>query len=235
VDYADIRKTDVVLEIGAGYGNLTKKIEEKAKKIYAIEIDEELCKLLEERCENTEVIHGDTLEVDFPGFDKIVASIPYFISRDVTFKLLRHDFELGIIMYQLDFARRMVAAPGSLDYSGLSVGTQYFSDVSVLEVVPRTAFHPKPRVESAIVKIVPFKGFEVESDEFFLRFVKAVFTQRRKKMRNAILKTTHIHLLNININDLEKKLRSLPGELMEKRAEELSPAEISYISEYLNR
>ncbi len=126
------------------------------------------------------------MKVDFPKFDKVVSNLPYSISSEITFKLLRHKFKLGILMYQYEFAARMVSPPNCKDYSRLTVDTYYFADASILMRVPKEAFQPAPEVNSAVVKIIPRPTpFEVRDEAFFMGFVAAVFSQRRKKLRNV--------------------------------------------------
>ena len=111
VDFAAIEKSEDILEIGAGPGNLTDALARKARHVYSIELDPALVTVLEERFKNRNVtiIKGNALKVDFPKFDKVVANLPYSISSDVTFKLLKHPFKIGVLMYQREFAQRMVA------------------------------------------------------------------------------------------------------------------------------
>ena len=109
---AELNSEDIVLEIGAGVGNLTERLARKAKKVIAIELDPALVNVLHDRFDNVgniEIIVGDALKIDFPEFDKVVSNLPYSISSEITFKLLRHKFKLGILMYQYEFALRMVS------------------------------------------------------------------------------------------------------------------------------
>src|SRR3990172_11759599 len=139
IEYGQLNSSDTVLEIGAGYGNLTEKLARKAGKVIAIEADAELASSLN-RFNNVEVFIGDALKLDFPYFNKVVSNLPYSISSPVTFKLLEYEFDMGILMYQYEFAKRMVAAPGSKDYGRLSIAVQYRANVQIMEVVPRLAF-----------------------------------------------------------------------------------------------
>lgn len=227
---ADLGPEDVVLEIGAGVGNLTEKLARKAKKVIAIELDPALVRVLHDRfdkVENLEIIAGDALKVDFPEFDKVVSNLPYSISSEITFKLLRHKFKLGILMYQYEFAVRMVSLPNCKDYSRLTVDTCYFADASILMKVPKSAFQPVPEVDSAVVKLVPRPApFEVKDQAFFMDFVTAVFSQRRKKLRNAILNTNHI----LKIPSIKEVIARLPEDMMSKRAENLTPAELAQVA-----
>jgi len=176
---------------------------------------------------NIEIIAGDALKVRFPEFDKVVSNLPYSISSEITFKLLHHKFKLGILMYQYEFAARMVSPPGCKDYSRLTVDTYYFADASILMKVPKGAFQPAPEVDSAVVKLVPRPApFEVRDEAFFLEFVSAVFSQRRKKLRNSILNTNYM----LKIPDIKEVVNQLPEDFMSKRAENLTPEELACVA-----
>lgn len=123
-------------------------------------------------------------------------------------------------MVQREFGERMAAEPDTGTYGRLSVSTQHFGRVEVLEVVPPSAFEPSPPVESAIVRVTPrAPTYEVADEKFFLRFVKALFTQRRKTLRNAIRNTTHIS----GIADAAAVLDELDEDTCDRRPGELSP------------
>lgn len=227
IGYANITESDTVLEIGPGIGILTQRLESLAGKVHAVEKDPRMCEILRDRCEKAEIIQGDILKIELPEFNKVVANLPYSISSEITFKLLEHDFELAVLMYQYEFALRMIALPGSKDYSRLSVGTQYYAIPRILEIIPPSAFYPRPEVRSAIVELVPHRQrIAVADEQFFLRFVNAVFTQRRKKMKNAIMNTGHMLKLE-NAAEIASKL---PSDLMESRPGELSVADLAGIS-----
>lgn len=232
-DYADICD-DVVLEIGAGNGNLTKALAAKAAKVIAIESSGRLAAVISDlKLPNVDIIHGDALKVNFPEFDKVVSNLPYSISSNITFKLLRYDFQLGILMYQYEFAKRMVATHTTRDYSRLSICVQYFADVEILENVPKTAFHPRPEVKSAIVKIIPRPPtLNVLNKDFFFDFVTAVFTQRRKQMKNAIINMLQTKSRTVNglHCDAREVVNILPRNMMCKRPGELSPEELATLS-----
>ncbi|WP_406656927.1 16S rRNA (adenine(1518)-N(6)/adenine(1519)-N(6))-dimethyltransferase RsmA [Methanolobus sp. ZRKC2] len=230
VEAADIQPDEVVLEIGAGIGNLTERLMPRAKKVIAIERDTNLVDVLVNRfgeTEKLEIIHANVLDVDFPKFDKVVSNLPYSISSEITFKLFKYKFNLGILMYQYEFAERMVARANSKDYSRLSVNTHYFADASIIMKVPRGAFSPPPEVLSAVVEVVPRPSpFEVFDEKYFLDFVTAVFGQRRKKMRNSIIRNKQL----LGIPDIKEFINELPQEMLGKRPENLEPAEFAYLA-----
>lgn len=223
IEYSELNKSDTVLEIGAGYGNLTKKLAEKSGKVFAVEIDSELAYSIP-NYDNVTVINKDALKIEFPFFNKVVSNLPYSISSPITFKLLKHGFELGILMYQYEFARRMVAVSGEKEYGRLSITIQYYADVEILEIIDENVFSKTPNVKSAIVKIIPRSSwYKVYDETFFMKFIKAVFSQKRKKLKNAILNNSY--MLGIDDKNLEK----IPYDL-NKRPETFSPHELAEIS-----
>jgi 16S rRNA (adenine1518-N6/adenine1519-N6)-dimethyltransferase len=228
IEYGDLNSSDVVLEIGAGYGNLTELLAERAGKVIAFEIDPQLAAQIN-RSQNLEIVVGDALKMDFPQFNKVISNLPYSISSPMTFKLLGCKFGIGILMYQYEFAKRMAAVPGSKDYGRLSITVQYYADVQILEVVSPDAFSTSPEVSSAIVKLIPRSSlYLVKDEDFFMRFLKAVFSQRRKTIRNAIL--NNAALLGID----DSALRTFPDEILMKRAEVFSPQELAYLANTLS-
>lgn len=227
VEYGQLTSSDTVLEIGAGYGNLTEKLAQKAGKVIAIEVDRELASSLD-RFENVEVIIGDALKLDFLHFNKVISNLPYSISSPVTFKLLEYKFDRGILMYQHEFAKRMAATPGNKDYGRLSIAVQFRANVEILEVVPRIAFSTPPEVNSAIVRLIPRPSpYNVKDVNFFMKFITAAFSQRRKKLRNALLNNAQY----LGIKD--KALEKLPPDIIDRRAETISPEELAKLSDIL--
>ena len=225
IHYASIMGDDVVLEVGPGPGVLTELLAHRAKQVVAIEIDERLVqKLVSWAPDNVQIIHGDALKTDFtrlPSFNKIVANLPFQISSPLTFKLLRYPFSQAVLMYQKDFAKRMIASPGTKAYSRLSVGVQYKAQCRILETVPRTCFSPQPKIDSCIVELVPRKKplFRVVDEAFFFDITKTLFNHRRKKIKNTVEEAFHV------------KETDLPYE--NRRVEELTPEQIGELSNVL--
>lgn len=227
VGYAELNRRDTVLEIGAGYGNLTQELAKKAGKVMAVEVDPRLAASIP-RLENIEVIQGDALKMEFPAFNKVVSNLPYSISSPVTFKLLQYGFDLGILMYQYEFAKRLVASPGSKDYGRLSIAVQYYADVELLEIIPRNAFSTPPLVRSAVIKLIPRPPpYKVKDEAFFMKFITAAFSQRRKKLKNAILNFPGFPEIK------SSSLAGLPAELIDRRAETISPPELARLADIL--
>jgi 16S rRNA (adenine1518-N6/adenine1519-N6)-dimethyltransferase len=188
IEYAGVTGKDTVLEIGPGLGALTLKLANRVGKVVAIEKDTRLFSHLKRKIpQNVELIKGDVLIFELPDFDVVVSNLPYQISSPVTFKLLQHKFRKAILMYQREFAQRMTAEPGGKEYSRLSVNVYYRAKCRILEYVPRNAFHPVPKVDSAIVELVPRKPpFNIIDEAIFFEVVETLFAQRRKKIKNSL-------------------------------------------------
>jgi len=158
-----IRYTDIILEIGPGTGNLTQLLLDKGKKVIAVEIDPRMVAEVTKRfntelhSKKLEIIHKDVLTTELPFFDICVANIPYQISSPLVFKLLAHRpiFRCTVLMFQKEFAMRLVAKPGSDLYCRLSVNVQFLARVDHLMKVSKNNFTPPPKVESSIVRIEP--------------------------------------------------------------------------------
>jgi 16S rRNA (adenine1518-N6/adenine1519-N6)-dimethyltransferase len=240
VDHAHLSREDVVLEIGAGIGNLTRLLAQRAGKIISIERDRRFVKILREQLRglsNVQIVHGDALRIELPKFDKVVANLPYGISSDITFRLLEQKFELAVLMYQQEFAERMVAKPGSDDYSRLTVNTYYRARVELLGEVPPEAFVPQPKVTSAIVKLRPREPpFKVKDEQVFLNVVRALFQHRRQRVRNALCHSFDEVFPKRHLSKSERRVfidKKLPHEIAEARVMDLEPEKFGAIADRL--
>jgi len=186
VAYSNLSKDDIVLEVGSGFGFLTRLISDAAKQVIAVELDPKLLKVLRDYVkdrENIAVIQGDILKVELPSFSKVVANLPYSISTPLVARLFERGFDLAVLTLQKEFAEKLTAQVGARDYGPLSVMAGYKADVENLERLPRDAFYPPPRVESAVVLIkIRAPTFVVRDEKFFFELVKHLFTQRNKKV-----------------------------------------------------
>jgi 16S rRNA (adenine1518-N6/adenine1519-N6)-dimethyltransferase len=243
INFGDISKEDVILEIGTGIGTLTLELAKRAKKVITIEQDQKICEILSQRLEdekidNVELINDDALKVDFPPFNKIISNLPYQISSPITFKFLNYDFDLGILMYQKEFASRMNGEVGTKNYSRLSAMLYFKCNVEKLTEVSNESFIPKPQIDSTVVKLTP-KENSISDEDFrtYSKFTKALFQHRNKKIKNALIDSRHI-ISNIDKKVLKKRLNDIDDEELEeylkKRVVVLSPEEILLISKKLN-
>jgi 16S rRNA (adenine1518-N6/adenine1519-N6)-dimethyltransferase len=221
-----------ILEIGGGTGALTDRLLDIAERVTVVERDPPLADFLRrEFADEIEsgrltVVEGDALDVDLPAFTASVSNLPYGVSSEITFRLLPR-MRPTVLMFQKEFAERMAAAPGTDEYGRLSVSAQHYADVEVVEPVPATAFSPPPAVESAVVRTTPRQpDYEVDDEAFFLDFVKALFTQRRKTIRNAIRNTAHIS----GLDDPAAVIDVADEELLRKRAGNVTPAEFAALA-----
>ena len=243
INFGNLNKKDTVLEIGTGIGTLTIELARKAKKVIAIEQDENICKILAERLkdekiDNVELINDDALSVDFPKFNKIISNLPYQISSPITFKFLEYDFDLAILMYQKEFAERMNGEVGSKNYSRLSAMLYFKCNVETLTDVSSESFIPKPKIDSTVVKLTPKENRISDIDfETYSNFTKALFQHRNKKIKNALIDSRHI-ISDIDKKTLKQRLNNIESdeinEYLSKRVVALTPEEILKLSKELN-
>jgi 16S rRNA (adenine1518-N6/adenine1519-N6)-dimethyltransferase len=227
VSLAEPLGEDTVLEVGPGLGILTAPLLKRSNEMIAVEKDKRLCSFLRERFPRLNLIEGDALEVELQSFDKVVSNLPYEISSPITFMLLDFGFRKGVLMYQTEFAERLVSTQGQKGYSRLCVVVSYRASARIIETVPKEKFFPIPKVDSAIVELIPRKApFHVESEERFLTLVDVLFRHRRKKIGNSILLSWE------SFFGTEDEARSYlrEAEWSDKRVEELTPAQIAGIS-----
>ena len=200
VETAEVDKNDLVLEIGPGIGALTARLAEKAGKVIAVEIDRNLLAPLSETLAgygNVQVIHADIMQTDLweltSGWDgslKVVSNLPYYITTPIIMSLLESGipWALLVFMVQREVVNRMVAMPGTKDYSSLSVAVRYYAEPKLSFHVSRNCFIPKPDVDSAVVKLKKRSLSQPEdlSREFLFRVIRASFSQRRKTLLNSL-------------------------------------------------
>lgn len=206
VEKAAVRPTDTVVEIGPGTGNLTVRLLEKAKKVIAFEIDPRLVAELQKRVQGTpfksklEIVIGDVLKSDFPFFDLCVANLPYQISSPFVFKLLLHRpiFRCAIVMFQREFAQRLVAKPGEKLYCRLSVNTQLLARVDHLMKIGKNNFRPPPKVESSVVRIEPKNPPPAVNYQEWDGLTRICFTRKNKRLSAEFKQKKVIELLEKN-------------------------------------
>ena len=227
--YAEGMDLGHVLEIGGGPGGLTDRLLAVADRVTVVERDPDFAAHLREEFadaivdDRLTVVEGDALDVDLPEFTASISNLPYGASSEIAFRLLPEGKPM-VLMFQQEFAERMAADPGTDDYGRLSVTAGHYAEAEIVETVPKQAFDPQPRVTSALVRTTPSKpDYTVPSDDFFLQFLKAVFTQRRKTMRNAVRNTAHIS----GLGDPDAVVEAADEDLMSARAGNLTPADFA--------
>ena len=191
VSHASLTEDDVVLEVGAGLGFLTRLLSSECKKVVAVEVDPNIVGILRAQLrglQNVDLIEGDILKVSLPPFSKVVSAPPYSISSPLLFRLLERSFDWAVLILQKEFAERLAASVGSKDYGRLTVNVYYRAEVELLDPVPRTMFYPPPDVDSMMVRLKPRNPpFPVEDEAVFFELVRTLFTQRNKKVRNGLI------------------------------------------------
>ena len=222
-DYAELNPADSILEIGAGTGNLTEVLSHRAGKVYAVEVDRGLAAGLKGRFANVMVIEGNALKVELPDYNKVVSNLPYQISSKVTYRLLSKPFDLAILMYQREFAKRLISAPGTEGYGRLSMVTGHYARAEILESVSRTVFRPNPQVGSAIVRLRPRPDRLDVNHETFMRLATGLFSHRRKKLGSAL------EAMGVS----RDALAELDESILDHRAEEIDSEMAAWLSKKL--
>ncbi|MDD4352947.1 MAG: 16S rRNA (adenine(1518)-N(6)/adenine(1519)-N(6))-dimethyltransferase RsmA, partial [Candidatus Nanoarchaeia archaeon] len=174
-------KKDVVFEIGPGKGVLTKYLVKDAGKVIACEIDKSLIPYISNL--GAEIINKDILDTEISKESTIiVGNIPYHLSGKITEKILREK-KRCVILYQKEFAQRIIGKPCTKDYSRLTVLANYLATPKIKLIVSRQSFNPVPKVDSALVEFIPTGK---DYDEGFFKFVKTLFEFKNKSVKNAL-------------------------------------------------
>lgn len=194
--------TDGVLEIGPGFGVLTKTLSENFEKVVSIEIDKSLLPVLDytlAECDNVKIINSDFMKLNLKELIKnefdskkisVAANLPYYITTPIITTLLEggYDIENIVVMVQKEVAQRFCAKPGTKEYGAISVLCNYYTNPEVVCNVPAGSFYPAPKVDSAVVRlrICEKPNVEVKNEKLFFKVVKASFAMRRKTLLNCL-------------------------------------------------
>lgn len=206
IDSANISNDDTIIEIGAGLGFVTEQLVKHAKKVIAIELDEDaIAQLKKINTDNLEIVHQDILKTNLSDLSrekvKIVANIPYYITSPIIAHLLGEIDDLEnknraciseiILMVQLEVAQRIAATEKSpsKQYGLLSILSQFWADCQIIKSVNKKSFYPSPKVDSALVKLAVRNSPKLELNDYkhFRKVIKAAFSQRRKNLKNCLL------------------------------------------------
>ncbi|MDE5545559.1 MAG: 16S rRNA (adenine(1518)-N(6)/adenine(1519)-N(6))-dimethyltransferase RsmA, partial [Malacoplasma sp.] len=193
VDSLNINDSDFVLEIGPGFGALTKLILKKSKNLTVIELDKRLVEFLKEEFPNLKIINQDILKFDFNNLAlnnyKIISNLPYSISSQIIFKILKHsNFSEAILMVQKEMAERVVAKAGTKKYNNFTILLNLTSNITKLFNVSNSCFFPKPEVESTVIKFSKKENFDFKNFDILEDFLKKCFLQKRKTLFNNLKK-----------------------------------------------
>lgn len=237
----ELDEEDRLIEIGPGTGALTQHLVGNVH-LTAIELDDQLAAALKDRYADVpsfHVVHEDVMKLplsavaDHVETVKVVGNIPYNITSPLIFKLLERDARpaLIVVMVQKEVADRIVAPPGDKDFGALSVGVQAVAEAERLFVVPRGAFRPVPKVDSAVVRIVPRRPFELTPrEEADLRdLTRAAFAMRRKQFQKILRSAAGFELDATQVGALEAQM----GFALTVRPEELSATQFVALSRLL--
>jgi 16S rRNA (adenine1518-N6/adenine1519-N6)-dimethyltransferase len=228
VGYARIGAGDTVLEVGAGIGNLTERLASRAAHVVAIECDQQFRPGLEALAAargNITLLWGDALAVPLPPFTKVVSNLPYRVALPIVLRVLEYPFATGVVMLQENMAQHICAGPGETGYGRISVTVQRRAQAELLDTVPRSAFWPEPKVDSAMVRLRPVaRPFGVASGEAFKQLLEHSFRYRDDRLSAALRR----------LPGAAEVTALLPGRLRDKRVPTLTPAEFGEVSRFLD-
>jgi len=191
VDSLKLSGDEIVLEIGAGHGELTFYLAQRCREVWAVEIDSSSIPILREKLKdfnNVNIIHEDILKFQSDVFfDVIVGNIPYYISGLLLGDLSeRWNYKKVVFTLQREVGKRLTAQPGTKDYGVLTLAVWYNHKVKILFDIPKTCFYPIPKVDSVVVELERLEDREIDK-AFFMRIVRSAFSSRRKMLKNALL------------------------------------------------
>jgi 16S rRNA (adenine1518-N6/adenine1519-N6)-dimethyltransferase len=196
IDCSNVSVEDTVVEIGPGLGTLTRLLAKRAKKVIAIEIDRKLTEKIKQslsNLSNVELVTANALKFPYENIEgtfKIVSNIPYYITTPLLFKLLkfRDKIPCMTLLMQKEVAQRIIANPGNKDYGVLSITSQLYTEPELKFSIPKGAFSPPPKVDSAVLYFTVFSAprYKTKDEELLIKVVKRAFSQRRKTISNSL-------------------------------------------------
>jgi len=225
-------ESDIVLEPGPGHGTLTRLLQKKAGKVIAVEKDPVLVRELTEAFasdSNVVILEGDILKINLlPNFNKVVSTPPYYLSSKLALFLSKTEFDIAGVVFQKEFGERLLAEPGTREYGRLTVAVRRRLKIEKVRGISRTAFQPRPKVDSILLRMTPQSRFRQLNEPLFEEVVRGVFTQRRRLARGALL-----HFLTKKLG--RENGRKIMSEVAvpDARVFQLSIAQLEELSEQL--
>lgn len=225
---ANLQSRDIVLEIGPGTGALTQEIAKTAKRVIAVEKDPNMCEILKQSLKdfkNVKIVNQDILKVNLAYLNKLsllsknyklIASLPFYIATPVIRKFLesKNPPKEMILIIQKEVAQRICAKPPEM--SILTVSVQFYADVKIISYISKKSFRPSPKVDSAIITIIPKRKYKNVDLGLFFKIVKAGFAHPRKQLLNNLANELKLNKQKISDLLLKNKIKSF------QRAEALS-------------
>ena len=197
IEKSEITPDDVVLEIGPGLGTLTKALVNHCKRVIAVELDEDMVSILQNRFNNPnlDIINEDILKLDVNtitekyGKIKVVANLPYYITTPIIMKLLEseHDISSITVMVQKEVGERICSTSDDRENSSITIGVNYYAKPKIIIDVPKENFYPSPEVDSCVLRldVLSTPPVEINNKDEFFKLVKSAFSQRRKTILNS--------------------------------------------------
>ncbi len=199
-----IQQDDTIIEIGPGLGTLTKELSKKSGRVVAIEKDAKMCEILKETLKdlkNINVVHADVLNIEIPDLNiknyKVVANLPYYASTAIIRKFLetKNPPKKMIVTVQKEVAQRICAHPP--DMSVLAISVQFYAEAKILFKISRNAFWPPPKIDSAVLEIIPKENLPLVEPSSFFKTVKAGFSRPRAQLLNNLSKELKLNKENV--------------------------------------
>jgi len=229
IQIADVHTGDIVLEIGAGLGFLTRYLLKKAKKVIAIELDKTFFKILTSEFSHIDsltLIQGDILKLpELPEFTKIVSNIPYCITSPLFEKMTSWNFHSATLIIQHDVAKRLVANPKTKEYGKLTIFMKTNFEISLFDIVPPESFYPPPKVTSQIIQLIPLTTKFIWTP-LAKSILAALFNRKHKKVKHNLKVFYNQQKLS---SPIIQKIKNQISEYLERRSIELSIEEVLYI------
>ncbi len=234
-DYSSLTSEDRVLDIGAGLGILSRFLSSRCRTVTVVEADSGLVRFLHEQMKNVsnlQVIEGSIFTVELPQFNKIVSIPPYQISSHLVSWLLGKDFESAVLIFQREFAEKLTAPVGTENYGWLTVLGYFHFSIDLLDVIPKEMFYPVPNIDSTIVRLIRRKHppFSVKDLNMFRRLVQISFTERNRKVRNAMISYMK-GVMGLPDQDAKRLAQSMPFNNL--RVRNLTPENFGALADVL--